>query len=449
MSCRRMGIGLCTTLFMVVFVGDGLAQGTSVQPGPRVGSRVVEGIAAVVGEHAVMHSEVEEQFTILAPQFQLDPNDTSQANQLRREILDNLVNEQLLTQEATAVGIEVDQTQVGQAVDEGIRADKERMGAEGFANQLIAEGLTETELRAIYADDLSKDFLRRQLLQREVFSKVSITDAQVERHFEENRERIGKKPRALRVLDLFVRTIPDSTIEMTYQRRAIEVRDEIVAGLSFEEAARRYSDDTRTAEQGGMLGRFAPGDLGDRSFERVAFTNTIGEVSQPVRTNLGYHLVMVVDRDPNGVWTQARHILIGVAPSRSDEQKTRERVGVIRQRIASGEIDFGTAVERYSQDVMSQEQGGDVGWLPIDNFLGETRTVVESLRVGDVSEVAAVEGGFHIFKLIGEQAETDYTFAEIRDELRNVVELEERQKRLEEYLAELRARTFVEIRPFR
>lgn len=449
MQCRRMIVGLMVTLFAGGAAGDGLAQGTSVQPGPRMGSSVVEGVAAVIGDHAVMRSQVEEQFEILAPQFQVDPGDTSQANQLRREILDNLVSEQLLKQEAEAQGLKVDEEQIKQAVEEGIRADRERLGEEGFLSQLAAEGLTETELRAIYSEDLRNEFLRRQLIQREVFSKISITDAQVERHFQENREKIGKKPRALRVLDLFMRTMPDSAIEKTYRRRAEEVYDELKAGLSFEEAVRRYSDDSRSAEQGGMLGRFAPGDLGDRSFEQAAFENPIGTVSEPIRTNLGYHLMEVVDRDPSGAWCQVRHILIGVMPSRSDEQRTRERMMRIRDEIVSGRLDFATAVSRYSDDPPSRGMGGDVGWLPIDNFLGETRAVVESLRMGEVSDVAAVEGGFHIFKLIGEQAETDYNFEEIRGELRNIVELEERQARLEEYLAELRTKIYVEIRPFR
>jgi peptidyl-prolyl cis-trans isomerase SurA len=157
----------------------------------------------------------------------------------------------------------------------------------------------------------------------------------------------------------------------------------------------------------------------------------------------------VVDRDPSGAWAQVRHILIGVLASRSDEQRTRERIMRVREEIASGQLDFAAAVERYSNDPPSRDLGGDVGWLPIDNFLGETRAVVESLRVGDVSEVAEVEGGFHVFKLIGEQAETDYNFEEIRGELRNLVELDERQKRFEEYLAELRTKTYVEIRTLR
>ena len=64
-----------------------------------------------------------------------------------------------------------------------------------------------------------------------------------------------------------------------------------------------------------------------------------------------------------------------------------------------------------------------------------------------MSPVAAVEGGFHVFKLIGEQAETEYALEEIRPQLRDAIEMEERQTRLESYLAELRGKTFVEVRP--
>ena len=407
----------------------------------------VEGVLAVVGQEPILRSEVEEQFEMLAPQFRIEPGDTSQGRQLRREILDNLINQQLLDIKAEKLGIEVDPAQVEEAVEQALRADRERLGPEGFARQIELEGLTESELRAIYEADLREEFRRRQLLQREVFSKVSVTEADLREHFDENRERIGQKPRALRVLDIFVRVTPDSVVEESHRRSAAKIREEILAGLAFDEAARRYSDDERSADQGGLLGRFAPGDLGDRSFEGVAFTLAPGEVSEPVRTNLGYHLVEVVDRDPDGAWTQARHILVGVASSKSDQQRVRQRVERIRERIVSGEISFAEAVRLHSQDLATREQGGDVGWLPIDNFLGETREAVDQLRVGEVSPVAAVEGGFHIFKLVGEQAETEYTFEEVRTELRNIVEMEERQKLLDEYLAELRNETYVEIRP--
>lgn len=127
--------------------------------------------------------------------------------------------------------------------------------------------------------------------------------------------------------------------------------------------------------------------------------------------------------------------------------RARQRIESIRSEIVGGGLDFVEAVRRHSDDIASREAGGDVGWLPIDNFLGDTRGAIDSLRVGQVSRVAAVEGGFHLFKLVGEQAETDYNFDEIREDLRGVVEGQERQKRLDTYLAELRKKIYVEIRP--
>ncbi len=70
------------------------------------------------------------------------------------------------------------------------------------------------------------------------------------------------------------------------------------------------------------------------------------------------------------------------------------KVDSIRDDIASGKLDFAEAVRRYSNDPASREAGGDVGWLAIDNFLGDTRGAVDSLRVGQVSRVAQVDGGF-------------------------------------------------------
>ncbi len=422
-------------------------QGSPTAPGPRSGPKVVEGVVAVVGDTPILRSELDDRYALLSPQFEIAPGDTARANQLRREILDNLISEQLLLQEAEGLGLKADQEQIDSAVVSAVESDRERMGPEGFTAELANEGITEADLRSRYAAEARKEMLRRQLLQKEVVAKVSVTDAQAEQHFRDNKEKIGMRPRALRVLDLFVRTTPDTLIEATHRKRALEIRREIDGGLSFEDAAKRYSDDEKTREEGGLLGRFGPGDLGDRTFESAAFTGAPGVVIGPLRTNLGYHLIKVVDRDPNGAWAQIQHILIAVAPSRSDEVRAEQKIESMRAEILSGKLDFAEAVRRYSDDVASRDGGGDVGWLPIDNFLGDTKGAVDSLRVGGVSRVAAVEGGFHLFKLVGEQAETAYAFEEIRDELRGMVENQERQKRLDAYLVELRKKIFVEIRP--
>lgn len=444
---RRQLSGLWLAVGLGLLPGvAALGQGTPTIPGPRIGSQVVEGVAAVVGDVPIMRSEVEDRFRMLAPQFGVDPADSGQANELRREVVDNLVNEQLLLQEAEAQGLKADPQQLEAVVEDAINGDKERLGADGFARQLDLEGITESELRVRYTEEARKEFLRRQLLQREILSKVSVTDTQVQQYFQTNKEKIGKKPRALRVLDLFLRVVPDSTIEMTYRARAAQVRNEILGGLAFEEAAKRYSDDEKSREDGGRLGRFGPGDLGDRTFESIAMSIAPGAVSEPLRTNLGYHLIQVVERDPGGAWVQIRHILFAIAPSRSDAGRIRGKVDKIREEIVGGKLDFATAVQRYSDDPASRENGGDVGWLPIDSFLGETRTVVENLRVGEVSQVAAVEGGFHLFKLVGEEAEGDFTFDEVRDQVRAAVENEERQKKLDAYLVDLRKKIFVEVR---
>ncbi len=447
---RRFWTAVSLLTGLVVYVGGNpvWGQGTTTAPGPRVGAPI-EGVAAVVGDRPILRSEVEEQFMLLAPQFQVDPADTSQANQLRREILDNLVSEHLLNIEAESQGIKVDDAEVTKAVEEAIQGDRARLGAEGFAAQLVREGITEADLRVRYSQEAKGEMIRRRLVEREIFAKVQVTDAQVEKYFRENREKLGKKPRALRVLDLYFRVTPDSTIEMTHKKRADQIRGEILGGLAFEEAAKRYSDDERSRDSGGLIGRFGPGDLGDRSFEAIAFALPVGEISQPVRTNLGFHIVQVMDRDPEGRWAQIRHILVRAVPSRADESRVRAEIERIRERIVTAQMTFEEAVRIHSDDAASREAGGDVGWLAIDNFLGETRAAVENLRVGEVSPVAAVEGGFHLFKLIGEQAETEYSFAEIKDDLKAMVQREEQQAKLEEYLGGLRKKSFIDIRPLR
>ncbi len=254
----RICVCMAAMLLAGLAVGSN-GQGVPGAAGPRAGAKVVEGVVAVVGDTPILRSELNDRYAMLSPQFEIAADDTARANQLRREILDNLVSEQLLLQEAEGQGLKADQEQIDSAVASAIDGDRQRLGPDGFNAELTNEGITEADLRARYASEARKEILRRQLLQKEVVSKVTVTDAQVEQNFRENKDKIGMRPRALRVLDLFVRIAPDTLIETTYRKRAEEVRKEIEGGLSFEEAAKRYSDDEKTRDDGGLLGRFGPG----------------------------------------------------------------------------------------------------------------------------------------------------------------------------------------------
>lgn len=414
-------------------------------PAVAAGADVVEKVIAVVEDEAILLSEVNERFSILSAQGAFDAEDSTQAREIRQEILDQLINDKLLILEAESQKIEVSPDEVNQAVEQTISSIIEQMGGQAaFEDQLEREGLTESELRARYQEDARGQILANRLIGREIRSKVNVTDEDVRTFYEENRGELPKKPESYRLSDIFIAVRPDSLIEKKRREDAELIRQQILDGdLSFDEAAGTYSDDP-SGEQGGDLGRFSPGDL-DPVFEQAVAELSPGGLSEPVRTRFGYHIIRLDAVDPNGRWAEAHHILLGIAPSKVDEARALTRARSVKQRIIDGES-FDAVAREVSDDPITAQEGGDLGWLPKEAFQGAVKEAVDTLSVGEI-EIVPGDGGFHILKKTGAQEEGSYSFDEIRDRLREMVMSQRMEEAYGTWIEGLREKYFVEVHP--
>ncbi len=424
--------------------GRPLADAQAREPSSSA-ERTVDSIVAVVGTTPILRSEIDQQAQILAEYSRVDPSDSTTYNRVYREVLESAINEQLLVLEAESQGMDVTPEEISRQVDVAVQGNVRALGGRaGFEEQLRQEGLTESELREQYREEARKTILVNRLLQKDVRPKVVVTEDKARQFFEENRAAIPPKPRQLRIQSLFIRTRPDPVVEERARERAEEIHERILQGMPFEEAARRFSDDPRGSE-GGLLGRFGREDL-DREMEEAAFSLATGEVSRPVSSGFGYHILKLIGRDPDGEWVELRHILCAATPTRSDEVKAEDRAGDVFSRIQSGEISFTDAILEYSEAPNAKETEGDLGWMPIDQIFGKMRAVVDTLRVGRLAGPVGGDGGYHIFRVLGEEAEGTYTYDEIADVIRHHAAEAEMERELSSYLEELRKKHYVEVR---
>ncbi len=403
----------------------------------------------MVGSTPIFRSALEEQVEAEAMQLRIEKADTAAYNQLHRDVLNGLIDQELLLLEADARNLRAADEEIDAEVDRVIQANIRQLGGETeFRAQLARENLTEAALRARYRDEVRRRIVTQRLISQEIQPKVVVTDEMARTFFEANRSQLPKKPRSLRLRDLFVQIRPDTILSQRARETALDVRSKITGGtLSFEEAAARYSDDPR-GKEGGVLGRVERGRLAQfgAELEATAFALQAGELSGPVQSPYGYHLLKADDKDPNGEWVDLRHLLIGVTPSRVDEADAFDRATDLRARIASGALDFVEAIRRHSDQPGAPENEGDLGWIPIDAFDGEMRAVVDTIRVGRLSPPVPVEGGFHIFMVLGEQAEATYTYDEVAEEMKQYAGRQAMDEELQAWLTELRAKHHVDVR---
>ncbi len=209
------------------------------------------------------------------------------------EVLRALITDKIVEREVQQKGIIVRD----EDVDAYIRSIKERNRIDDrqLEEALRAQGMD----LATYRKQVREDLARQQLLAREIRGKVTVTPEDIERYFEEHKEEYTG-PARVRIAHIFFQLPPDATGDRVaaVRARAEEVFRQIRDGLDFAVAAQRYSED-KTGKEGGDLGWFKPGELLDE-LEETQQRLKVGEISEPVRTRLGIHIVRVLAREQEG-----------------------------------------------------------------------------------------------------------------------------------------------------
>ncbi len=418
----------------------------------------LDAIAAMVNDEAVLASDVEEQLFLYLQRAQLRP-DSAEVDTLRRQILDQLIDEKLVLAEAKRQAISVPDAEVAKQVDQAIADVKQRLGSEAaFAQQLQAENLTEARLREKYKAEVQRNLTAQRLVQK-TFPRKPVPQAEAEAYFKAHRDRFPRVPGELRLSVIQIPPAPDSVALQAGLAKAEALRKRILGGEKFAKVAAEASDDPGSAKSGGDLGFFMQEQM-EPAVETAAFSLPLHQVSKPVRSAYGWHLVETLERDTvktvagrdslnaKGVpvlEAHARHILVKVTPTEQDIARTKALAERVRSEAAKG-TNFGTLVRRYSQYDGASGPDGDVGFVSLGSLQPNIRAGLDSLEVGEVSEVLTNAAGFNIFKVTDRHPERDYTVEEIKSELPDAVAQVQFREKYDEWLKSLRAKAHIEYR---
>ena len=256
-------------------------------------ARVVEKIAAVVGDDIVLSSEVEEHAAPFMQEIAAIPNPTQRAARaaaLRREILDRLVDERLIIQQAAELKLSVS----SEDVDRSIEQIKKENG--GLTDQQLAAELAKAgQTMASYRQEIKKQIMRYRVLNIAVGSKVTVSDNDVQSYYDGHMK--SGDHLEVRASHIFI-AIPENADAVTLQakeRFAKELLERAKAGEDFAKLAKEFSQDPATRDEGGDLGYFGH-DMLPKPIEEMVFAMKIGEVRGPVRADRGFHIIKLVDR---------------------------------------------------------------------------------------------------------------------------------------------------------
>ena len=285
--------------------------------------------------------------------------------------------------------------------------------------------------------------------------------SEAEAYFNTHKDKFPRVPAEVRLSVIQIPPQPESTAVAAGFAKAQAVRKRLVGGERFAKVAAEESEDPGSKDAGGDLGFFGRGRL-EPSVENAAFSLKNNEISQPIRSPYGWHILQTLERDTlktvarrdslgeDGkpvVEVHARHILIRVTPSKADADRAHDLAVRVRAEAAKG-TNFGILVRRYSKYEGPTGEDGDVNFMPLPSLPPNIRAGVDSLEIGQVSEVLPNQAGFNIFKVTDRKPERDYTVDEIRDDLPEAVAQAQSSEKYEAFVKTLRAKAQIEYRAY-
>lgn len=417
----------------------------------------VDGIAAVVNDDVVLQSDVEDQVALFFTRNPQLAADTSIVDTLRRQVLNQLIDEKLIVAEAKREGISAPEAEVQQQVEGAIADAKKRLGEDGFKQQLANENLTEDKLRQRYREQATREILAQTLMGRKV-KAGKVSQAEAEAYWKAHPDKFPQAPAELKLSVIQIPILPDSATDVAARSKVVEARRRVLAGEKFAKVAADVSEDPSSARSGGDLGFFSPGQM-DPGIEKAAFSMKLNTLSDPIRSPYGWHVIEVLERDT--VKTMAgrdsvdakgqpvpeahvRHILVRAQPTQQDADRAESMAKRVQAEAVKGG-DFTALVHRYSKYQGPAGADGDLGFVSVSTLQPNIRAGLDSLQTGQVSGVLANQVGYNIFKVTDRKPPRAYQLDEIKDELQDAVQQIQFKERYDEWVKGLRDKAHIKI----
>lgn len=341
---------------------------------------VVDEVVAIVGNKAILKSDIENQYLQFRMQNQVeDPN-----VDMRCIILDNLLLSKLLITQAQLDSVEITEPQVEERIERNMRYFISQFGSKQKLEEYYKKSIPEIkdELRDNVRDQLYVEFM-----QDKITRSIVITPSEIKTYF----KRIPTDSLPLFPAEYEMAEISKIPIVAQPQIDAVKeklngFRNRVLAGEDFATLAVMYSEDPGSALKGGELGFVNRGELYPE-FETAAFALKAGEISPLIKTKAGYHIIQLIER--RGQSINVRHILVTVKPSSDDMRTSKITLDSVYTLLKNGTITFDDAVVKYSESGTKKSGGLLVnqytgGVTFIENQLDETLApVIEKLAVGE------------------------------------------------------------------
>lgn len=408
-------------------------------------SRLVDRVVATVGSSIILQSDVEMQYAQYLAQGE-KPND-----EMKCYVLQQLLTQKLLSQQAARDSIEVSEAEVDDNLNRKMQVMVRQAGGKERLEEFLNRSLLQykEEMRSTEAEQL-----KAQRMQQEIVSTIKVTPAEVKQYFESlDQDSLPYFNTEVEIGEVVIKPELTKEEKEQYRKKVEGYREQIVNGSDFATIARLYSEDA-SAPYGGESG-FQTRDYWAKEFSAMAFKLKEGEVSPVFETQFGFHILQVLQR--RGEEVNVRYIVVVPKPTNASMERTKAKIDSIQEQVSEGKVAFHTAASLHSDAdetkyaggmITNQEDGSPL--IPIDRLDKETFTAIDPLEVGGYSKpfVSKDRTGNPVYKFVylksriaPHKANLDQDFAKIQE----AANQDKVNRTLSEWFEQRKENTFIDI----
>lgn len=405
----------------------------------------VDRIVAVVNSEAITARELAQRMEVAHRQLRRQNIELPPREVLEKQVLERMVVDRAQMQQARDLGIRIEEAQLDRALA-GL-AQENRLTVTQLRERVERDGTSFERFR----EDLREEMTRQRLREREIDSKIQISEADVDAFLAAHKDG-NTADSELHIAQILLRLPEGATAEQIERQRARaeEIERQLQRGADFGRLAAAFSD-APEAMSGGSLGWRSPDRYPQVFVEAVAKVRP-GQVAAVLRSPAGFHILKLIDRRSASApqlsgapvtQTRARHILIRPNEIITEAEALR-RLNEIKQRVEGGSGDFAELARQYSADG-SAGRGGDLGWIYPGDTVPEFERVMNALQPGQISEPVRTPFGLHLIQVV-ERRNDEASPDRVRQAARQALRERRIEENYEDWLRQLRDRTYVEYK---
>ncbi len=403
-------------------------------------SVALDRIVAVVNNEVVTRLDLDEQVKVASQQLRRQGTPLPASDVLERQLLERLITAKVLTQNAKETGLRVDDTQLQRSIER--IAQENKATPEAFRKTLEGDGIDFNRFR----EELRNEILIARLKEREVDSKILITDAEIDNYLKNQQGQTGKDDEYN--LSHILILVPEQASPEKIQAKKViadKALEQIKGGADFRQVSAGVSD-APNALDGGPLG-WRPAAKLPQIFVDAVKTMKVGDVSAVLRSANGFHIIKLADKRGNESpviiqQTHARHILIRLNEVVS-EADAKQRLVNLKERVENG-TSFAELARLQSEDA-SASRGGDLGWLSPGDTVPEFERAMDALEPGKVSDPVKSPFGYHLIQVV-ERRNEDMSKERQRVLARQSIRTRKADEAYQEWVRQQRDRAYIEVR---